>query len=121
MEQKNDFLGRDPIGRLLWRMSLPAIVAQLINLLYNLVDRVYIGHMPEDGALALTGVGVCLPIIMIVSAFAALVSNGGAPRASMAMGKGDYDEAENFFSANSALHCRLSSPPCLRFCCYCFL
>lgn len=72
MEQKNDFLGRDPIGRLLWRMSLPAIVAQLINLLYNLVDRVYIGHMPEDGALALTGVGVCLPIIMIVSAFAAL-------------------------------------------------
>ena len=75
-------------------MSLPAIVAQLINLLYNLVDRVYIGHMPEDGALALTGVGVCLPIIMIVSAFAALVSNGGAPRASMAMGKGDYDEAE---------------------------
>ena len=50
MEQKNDFLGRDPIGRLLWRMSLPAIVAQLINLLYNLVDRVYIGHMPEDGA-----------------------------------------------------------------------
>ena len=61
MEQKNDFLGRDPIGRLLWRMSLPAIVAQLINLLYNLVDRVYIGHMPEDGALALTGVGVCLP------------------------------------------------------------
>ena len=88
MEQKNHFLGRDPIGRLLWRMSLPAIVAQLINLLYNLVDRVYIGHMPEDGALALTGVGVCLPIIMIVSAFAALVSNGGAPRASMGDGKG---------------------------------
>ena len=98
MEQKNDFLGRDPIGRLLWRMSLPAIVAQLINLLYNLVDRVYIGHMPEDGALALTGVGVCLPIIMIVSAFAALVSNGGAPRASMAMGKGDYDEAEAYWN-----------------------
>ena len=111
MEQKNDFLGRDPIGRLLWRMSLPAIVAQLINLLYNLVDRVYIGHMPEDGALALTGVGVCLPIIMIVSAFAALVSNGGAPRASMARRKK--------FSA-TALHCRLSSPQCSRFCCYCF-
>lgn len=99
-------------------MSLPAIVAQLINLLYNLVDRVYIGHMPEDGALALTGVGVCLPIIMIVSAFAALVSNGGAPRASMAMGKGDYDEAEKFSA--TALRCRLSSPPCSRFCCYCF-
>ena len=109
MEQKNDFLGRDPIGRLLWRMSLPAIVAQLINLLYNLVDRVYIGHMPEDGALALTGVGVCLPIIMIVSAFAALVSNGGAPRASMAMGKGDYDEAEKILGNSVALQIVISA------------
>ena len=109
MEQKNDFLGRDPIGRLLWRMSLPAIVAQLINLLYNLVDRVYIGHMPEDGALALTGVGVCLPIIMIVSAFAALVSNGGAPRASMAMGKGDYDEAEKILGNSVALQLVISA------------
>ena len=109
MEQKNDFLGRDPIGILLWRMSLPAIVAQLINLLYNLVDRVYIGHMPEDGALALTGVGVCLPIIMIVSAFAALVSNGGAPRASMAMGKGDYDEAEKILGNSVALQIVISA------------
>ncbi len=109
MEQKNDFLGRDPIGRLLWRMSLPAIVAQLINLLYNLVDRVYIGHMPEDGALALTGVGVCLPIIMIVSAFAALVRNGGAPRASMAMGKGDYDEAEKILGNSVALQIVISA------------
>ena len=99
----------DPIGRLLWRMSLPAIVAQLINLLYNLVDRVYIGHMPEDGALALTGVGVCLPIIMIVSAFAALVSNGGAPRASMAMGKGDYDEAEKILGNSVALQIVISA------------
>lgn len=88
------FSGEIRLGDCCGAWSLPAIVAQLINLLYNLVDRVYIGHMPEDGALALTGVGVCLPIIMIVSAFAALVSNGGAPRASMAMGKGDYDEAE---------------------------
>ena len=79
---ENDFLGTEPIGKLLFRLALPAITAQIINLLYNLVDRVYIGHMPGDGALALTGVGVCMPVIMIVSAFAALVSMGGAPRAS---------------------------------------
>ena len=60
MEQKNDFLGIEPIGKLLWKLSVPAIAAQLINLLYNLVDRVYIGHIPDTGALALTGVGVCM-------------------------------------------------------------
>ena len=94
MEQNNDFLGAEPVGKLLWKLALPAIVAQVINLLYNLVDRIYIGHMPGDGTLALTGVGVCMPVIMIVSAFAALVSNGSAPRASMAMGKGDNAAAE---------------------------
>lgn len=94
MEQNNDFLGTEPVGKLLWKLSIPAIAAQIINLLYNLVDRVYIGHMPGDGALALTGVGVCMPVIMIVSAFAALVSSGSAPRASMAMGKGENSEAE---------------------------
>ena len=93
-QQNNDYLGKDSIGKLLFKLSLPAILAQIINLLYNLVDRVYIGHMPGDGALALTGVGICMPIIMIVSAFAALISNGGAPRASMAMGEGDNDTAE---------------------------
>lgn len=91
---KNDFLGTESIGKLLWKLSLPAIAAQIINLLYNLVDRVYIGHMQGDGALALTGVGVCMPIIMIVTAFAALVSNGGAPKASMAMGKNEPEMAE---------------------------
>lgn len=94
MEQNYDFLGTEPVGKLLWKLSIPAIAAQIINLLYNLVDRVYIGHMPDDGALALTGVGVCMPVIMIVSAFAALVSSGSAPRASMAMGKGNQNEAE---------------------------
>lgn len=93
-ENDNDFLGTEPVGKLLFRLALPAITAQLINLFYNLVDRVYIGHMPEDGALALTGVGVCMPVIMIVSAFAALVSMGGAPRASIFMGKGEKAEAE---------------------------
>lgn len=108
MKQNNDFLGTEPIGKLLWKMSLPAIVAQIINLLYNLVDRVYIGHMPEDGVLALAGVGVCMPIIMVVSAFAALVSNGGAPRASMAMGKGDNDEAERILGNSFSLQIVIS-------------
>lgn len=94
MEKDKNFLGTQPIGKLLVRLALPAITAQIINLLYNLVDRIFIGHMPENGALALTGVGVCMPVIMIVSAFAALVSMGGAPRASIFMGKNDYQAAE---------------------------
>lgn len=94
MEQNKDFLGTEPVGRLLRRLALPTVTAQLINMLYNIVDRIYIGHIPEIGALALTGVGVCMPIIMIVSAFAALVGNGGAPRASIFMGKGDIESAE---------------------------
>ena len=76
------------------KLALPTVAAQLINMLYNIVDRIYIGHIPGDGALALTGVGVCMPIIMIVSAFAALVGNGGAPRATIYMGKKDNDTAE---------------------------
>ena len=87
-------LGRDPIGRLLFNLALPAITAQIINLLYNMVDRMYIGHIPDIGPDALTGVGVSMPVIMCISAFAALVSMGGAPRASIMMGKGRPDEAE---------------------------
>jgi len=78
----------------LFRLSIPTVVAQLINMLYNIVDRIYIGHMPGDGSLALTGVGVCMPIIMLVAAFAALVSSGGAPRASIFMGEKDNESAE---------------------------
>lgn len=88
------FLATDPLGSLLLRLALPTVAAQLINMLYNIVDRIYIGHIPETGALALTGVGVCLPLIMIVSAFAALVGNGGAPRATIAMGQGNKEKAE---------------------------
>ena len=95
MTDNKDFLGREPIGKLLWTLSLPTIAAQIINMLYNIVDRIYIGHIPSDGSLALTGVGVCMPIIMIVTAFAALVSSGGAPRASIYMGKQDNESAEN--------------------------
>ena len=95
MKDDKDFLGTEPVGKLLLKLALPTIAAQLINMLYNIVDRIYIGHIPKVGSLALTGVGVCMPIIMIVSAFAALVSTGGAPRASIAMGKGDKEEAEH--------------------------
>ena len=94
MENNKNFLGTEPIGRLLFKLTVPTVIAQLVNMLYNIVDRIFIGHLPNAGSLALTGVGVCMPIIMIVSAFAALVSSGGAPRASIAMGKGEIDFAE---------------------------
>lgn len=94
MDKEKDFLGAEPVGKLLCKLALPTVAAQIINMLYNIVDRIYIGHIPETGALALTGVGVCLPLIMIVTAFAALVSNGGAPRASIFMGRGDIRAAE---------------------------
>lgn len=83
-----------PVGKLLFSLALPAIAAQVVNLLYNMVDRVYIGHIEGVGALALTGVGVTFPVVMLIAAFAALIGFGGAPRASIAMGKGDNDQAE---------------------------
>ena len=94
-DNSRDFLGTEPVGRLLFRLAVPTLTAQIINMLYNIVDRIYIGHIPETGAMALTGLGVCLPLIMIVSAFACLVGNGGAPRASIFMGRGDNEAAEN--------------------------
>ena len=97
MKSDKDFLGTQPIGKLLLNLALPTVAAQIINMLYNIVDRIYIGHIPKAGAMALTGVGVCMPLIMIVSAFAALVGNGGSPRASIAMGKGDNESAEKIF------------------------
>lgn len=95
MTENKDFLGTEPVGKLLRNLALPTVAAQLINMLYNIVDRIYIGHIPGEGSMALTGVGVCMPIIMIVSAFAALISSGGAPRASIAMGRGDQKAAEH--------------------------
>jgi putative MATE family efflux protein len=99
MTDHKEMLGTAPIGKLLFKLAIPTVVAQLINMLYNIVDRIYIGHMPEVGDLALTGVGVCMPIILIVSAFAALVGSGGAPRASIFMGKKDIDTAERILGA----------------------
>jgi len=92
--ENKDFLGTEPVGRLLLKLALPTVTAQVINMLYNIVDRIYIGHIPDVGDVALTGVGVCMPLIMIVTAFAAFSGFGGAPRASIFMGKGDNDSAE---------------------------
>lgn len=93
MDQPNQ-LGVQPVGKLLFRLALPSIAAQLVNMLYNIVDRMYIGHMEGSGHLALTGVGLCFPIIMIITAFSSLIGMGGAPRASIKMGEGDYEGAQ---------------------------
>ena len=99
MQNDKTFLEKEPVKRLLFRLALPTVIAQLVNMLYNIIDRIYIGHMPGDGAMALTGVGVCMPLIMAVSAFAALVSAGGAPRASIFMGRKDHDTAEKIMGS----------------------
>ena len=78
MEQENE-LGVKPIKKLLWKLAIPSITAQIVNVLYNVVDRIYIGHIPEVGKLALTGVGVCMPLIMLISAFAMLAGKGYSP------------------------------------------
>lgn len=87
-------MGRGSVRRWMLQLALPAVVAQVINLLYNIVDRIYIGHLPEVGATALTGVGLCMPILMLLNAFAMLCGAGGAPRAAIAMGQQDNRQAE---------------------------
>ena len=94
MTEEKDFWGKEPVGKLLLKLALPTVTAQIINMLYNIVDRIYIGHIPETGDMALTGVGVCMPLIMIVTAFSAFAAYGGAPRASIYMGRGDHASAE---------------------------
>lgn len=89
-----DRLGTEPIGKMLLSLAAPAIAAQIINLLYNMVDRIFIGHIEGVGQLALTGVGVCVPLITLIAAFAALAGMGAAPRASIFLGKGDKERAE---------------------------
>jgi putative MATE family efflux protein len=106
MERKNVDLGSGSVGKLLFSLALPTITSQIVNMLYNLVDRVYIGHMqPTDtvGQLALTGVGVCMPVIMVISAFAALMAMGGAPRASIQEGRGNSKAAEHIMGNSFTL------------------
>ena len=97
MDKKQDIsnqLATAPIWSLIIKLSIPAILAQVVNLLYNVVDRIYIGHMEDIGTKALTGLGLCVPIITLISAFTMLVAQGGAPRAAIEMGKGDIKKAE---------------------------
>ena len=96
-------LANEPVGRLMLRLSIPTITAQLVNMLYNIVDRIYISYIPDVGTLALTGLGVCLPIILLVSAFAALCASSGAPLASIAMGQRNHEKAEGILGSCTAL------------------
>lgn len=109
MNDNKEFLAKEPIGKLLLKLAIPTVIAQLVNMLYNIVDRIYIGHIPGEGSLALTGVGVCMPIIMIVSAFAALIGTGGAPRSSIFMGKGDKNSAEKILGGCFTLQLFISA------------
>lgn len=94
MNENKDYLGTERISKLFVRMVIPSVVAQLISLIYNIVDRIYIGHIPGSGSLALTGVGICMPLVIIISAFASLVGIGGAPLASIHLGRKDTQTAE---------------------------
>ena len=94
MGERSTDLGTEKVGSLLVRLAIPTITAQIVNMLYNIVDRIYIGHIPEEGALALTGLGLCFPVLMLVTAFSSLVGMGGAPQASIKMGQQDNEGAE---------------------------
>ena len=109
MDKNKKVLGTAPVGKLLIKLAVPTVIAQIVNMLYNIVDRIYIGHIPGEGSLALTGVGVCMPIIMIISAFAALISSGGAPKASINMGKGDKKSAEKILGGCFTLQIIISA------------
>ena len=103
MAKRENDLGRDPVGKLLLRLALPSVTAQLVNALYNIVDRMYIGHIEGVGDLALTGLGVCFPVIMFVSAISTLVGMGGGSRAVVRMGEGKEDQANAILGNCTAL------------------
>lgn len=92
--RENERLGTERVGKLLWQLALPSITAQLVNMLYNIVDRIYIGHIKDVGPLALTGVGLCFPIIIFITAFSNLIGAGGAPQVSMKLGRQEHKGAE---------------------------
>lgn len=108
MAKRENDLGRDPVGKLLLRLALPSVLAQLVNALYNIVDRMYIGHIEGVGDLALTGLGVCFPVIMFVSAISALVGMGGGSRAVVRMGEGKEEQANAILGNCAALLIALS-------------
>ena len=101
--QTEERLGTAPIPGLMATLAVPAVIAQLINVLYNIVDRIYIGHIPEIGHTALTGVGVTFPIVLLVSAFSAFIGAGGAPLASIYLGKGNREKAERILGSGTTV------------------
>ena len=128
-ERDSQRLGSAPLGRLMVSLAVPAVAAQLINVLYNIVDRIYIGHIQGYGDVALTGVGVTFPIIMLISAFSAFAGMGGAPLASIALGSGLaghpqgrvdfgklgwYDCPVFCFAHSGFLHIQKAGPVCIR-------
>lgn len=102
MDGNKEKLGTMPLGRLMFQLAVPTVFAQIVNLLYNLVDRIYVGRIPGEGSMALAGLGVTFPVIMLISAFAALVGQGGAPRASICMGQKDMEGAERILGSSTA-------------------
>ena len=101
--QKQD-MGTGSVPKLLLQLMIPAVVAQVVNLLYNIVDRIYIGHIPGIGAAALTGVGLFAPILMLLNAFAMVIGAGGAPRTAIALGQGKKETAEKIAHNNELSH-----------------
>ena len=103
LEKQSSNMGTEKIGKLMVQLSIPSIIAQLINVLYNIIDRMYVGHISEVGANALTGLGVSAPIILIVSAFSMFISGGGAPLAAIALGRDDKEESERIVGTSVVL------------------
>ena len=103
MQTSEEKLGSQPLGKLMVSMAVPAVTAQFINVLYNIVDRIYIGHIAGYGDLALTGVGVTFPIITLISAFSAFAGMGGAPLASIELGRRNHEKAEQILGNSAAM------------------
>lgn len=100
---QDEKLGTEPLGKLIVSMALPSVAAQLVNVIYNMVDRIYIGHIPGAGAQALTGLGISLPVILLIQAFSSLAGMGGAPQASIQLGRGDRAQAEKILGNSVAM------------------
>ena len=103
MKLKEDMMGTEKISFLMTKMAIPSVIAQVINILYNIVDRIYIGHIPNASADALTGVGVAFPIVTFISAFSAFVGAGGAPLSAIWQGKGDKEKAEKILGCGTSM------------------
>lgn len=103
LEKERNPLGYAPVKKLFWKLSIPAVLAQIVNLLYNLIDRIFIGHIKDVGDVALTGVGICFPLIIIISAFSCLCGMGGAPKAAIKMGEKDNEGANKILGNCTSL------------------